>query len=105
MDALTDIIRLLRPQTVLLGGMAATGDWAVRVPPQPAPTFYLVADGHCWYRSSDIAPVELHSGDYLLSVRAENDCFLGTPDAKPVLSDDAFKARYSVDGEVRLGAG
>jgi AraC-like DNA-binding protein len=105
MDALTDIIRLLRPQTVLLGSLAATGDWAVRVPPQPAPTFYLVAEGHCWYRSGDAAPVELQAGDYLLSVRAADDCFLSAPDAKPVLSDDAFKARHSIDGEVRLGGG
>lgn len=103
MDALTDIIRLLRPQTVLLGSLAASGRWGVRVPPQPAPTFYLVTEGQCWFTSGAADPVPLTAGDYLLSVRPETDGFLSAPDVRPVLSNDAFKARHSVDGEVRLG--
>lgn len=104
MDALTDIIRLLRPQTVLLGSLAASGRWGVSVPPQPAPTFYLVTEGSCWFTSGGTEPVPLTAGDYLLSVRPESDCFLSKPEVRPVLSDDAFKARHSVDGEVRLGS-
>jgi AraC-like DNA-binding protein len=103
LDALTDIIRLLRPQTVLLGGMAASGRWGVRVPPQPGPTFYFVTEGGCWFQGEDNNLVELQQGDYVLSARPKADAFLSEPGAKTVLSDDAFKASHSVDGEIRLG--
>lgn len=104
MDALTDIIRLLRPQTVLLGGMAASGRWGVRVPPQPGPTFYFVTEGRCWFQGEDDDLVQLEQGDYVLSARPQTDAFLSEPGAKTVLSDDAFKASHSVDGEISIGA-
>ena len=102
MDALTDIIRLLRPQTVLLGTMAASGRWAVQVPPQPGPTFYFITQGHCWFRPDGGDLIELSEGDYLLSAKPLADCFFAEPGMKPILSDDAFKTRHMVDGEIRL---
>jgi hypothetical protein len=102
LDALTDIIRLLRPQTVLLGGMAASGRWGVRVPPQPGPTFYFVTEGSCWFQGEG-GLVALQQGDYLLSARPVADSFVSEPGAETVLSDDAFKASHSVDGEIRIG--
>jgi len=102
MDALTDIIRLLRPQTVLLGTMAASGRWGVQVPPQPGPTFYFVTEGQCWFHPDGGEPLALSEGDYLLSARPEADAFFGEPGVKPILSDDAFKARHTVDGEIQL---
>jgi AraC-like DNA-binding protein len=104
MDALTDMIGLLRPQSVLLGAMAASGRWGVRVPPQPGPTFYFVTQGHCWFQAGDGDPVQLHAGDYLLSARPLTDSFRSAPGAETALSDDAFKARHTIDGEIRLGA-
>lgn len=103
MDALTDIIRLLRPRTVLLGALAASGRWGVRVPPQPGPTFYFVMRGQCWFSSVDGTPVRAGEGDFILSARPVADVFLSDPDVRPELSDDAFKARHTVDGEMRLG--
>jgi AraC-like DNA-binding protein len=103
MDALTDIIQLLRPRTVLLGGMRASGRWGVRVPPQPGPTFYFVMEGGCWFRSGEGEPTELRQGDYILSPRPVSDVFVSEPGAATVLSDDAFKASHYVDGEVRVG--
>ncbi|WP_246662671.1 cupin domain-containing protein [Rhizobium sp. P44RR-XXIV] len=47
--------------------------------------------------------MELRVGDYVLSSRPMADVFLSEPTAKTVLSDEAFKAIHSVDGEVRLG--
>lgn len=105
LDALTDIIRLLRPRTVLLGGMAASGRWGVRVPPQPGPTFYFVTQGHCWFRQGSHAPVALAAGDCVLSARPVADVHYSDPEADIPLSDDAFKASHSVDGELRLGDG
>lgn len=103
MDALTDIIRLLRPRTVLLGGMAASGRWGVRVPPQPGPMFYFVTEGRCWFRAGEGDPVGLEAGDYVLCARPLEDCLLSEPGAETAFSDEAFKARHSVDGELRIG--
>lgn len=105
MDALTDIIRLLRPQTVLLGGMAAAGRWGVRVPPQPGPTFYFVTEGRCWFRQGSDTPVALEQGDYVLSARPAADIQYSEPGVEIALSDHAFKDSHSVDGELRLGDG
>jgi AraC-like DNA-binding protein len=103
LDALTDIIRLLRPQTVLLGGMAASGRWGIRVPPQPGPIFYFVTEGRCWFQGEDSGLVQLEQGDYVLSARSVADSFLSEPGEKTVLSDDAFKAAHWIDGEIRIG--
>ena len=103
MDALTDVIGLLRPETVLLGGMAGAGRWGVRVPEQPGPTFYLVTEGRCWFQAEEGDPLELGAGDYVLSARPHADSFVSEPGVKTELSDDAFKAAHWVDGEVRVG--
>src|SRR5262245_42354932 len=100
-DALTDIIGLLRPHTVLLGGMAASGEWGVRVPEQPGPTFYFVTQGACWFQAGNADPVALTQGDCVLSARPLGDAFLSAPGIETVLSDEAFKASHSVDGEIR----
>jgi len=103
MDALTDVIQLLRPQTVLLGKMAAWQRWGVQVPPQPGPTFYFVTKGRCWFREYEGELVELAEGDYVLSARPVADIFLSEPDVPVVLSDEAFKERHYVDGEIHVG--
>ena len=103
MDALTDVIRLLRPRTVLLGSMAAWGRWGVQVPPQSGPTFYFVTRGRCWFREHEGELVDLHEGDYVLSARPVADIFVSQPDVPVVLSDDAFKESHTVDGEIHVG--
>jgi AraC-like DNA-binding protein len=103
MDALTDIIRLLRPHTVLLGNMAASGRWGVRVPPQPGPTFYFVTEGRCWFQGDKGDLIELQQGDYVLSAKPLSDSFFSEPGVETVFSDAAFKASHLVDGEIRVG--
>ncbi len=103
LDALTDIVQLLRPRTVLLGSMAAAGHWGVRMPPQPGPTFYLVMEGSCWFAADGEAPVELGPGDFVLSARPQTDRSFSHPGVATAFSDAAFKASHSVDGELRLG--
>jgi AraC-like DNA-binding protein len=103
MDALTDLIELLRPRSLLLGGMAASGRWGVQVPPQPGPTFYFVIEGGCWFQADGGDPVELRQGDYVLSARPRTDSFFSAPGVETPVSDDAFKARHTIAGELRLG--
>lgn len=103
MDALADIIRLLRPKTVLLGGMAASGRWGIRVPQQPGPTFYFIIEGRCWFQADEDQPVELRQGDCVLSARSLADAFFSEPGVETDLSDEAFKASHQIDGELRVG--
>jgi AraC-like DNA-binding protein len=103
MDALTDVIRLLRPATVLLGSLSGSGQWGVRVPEQPGPTFYFVTEGRCWFQAAGTTALDLRQGDYILSARPMSDCFFSDPGAEIHLSDDGFKAAHHVDGEVRVG--
>ena len=103
MDALTDVIQLLRPQTVLLGKMAAWERWGVQVLPQSGPTFYFVTRGRCWFREHQGELTELREGDYVLSARPMADVFMSEPGVLVLLSDDAFKESHSVDGEIHIG--
>jgi AraC-like DNA-binding protein len=103
LDALSDLIRLLRPRTAFLGDMAASGRWAIRLPPQSSPMFYFVTQGRCWFRANNEEPVALQQGDCVLSARPVADLFFSEPDVEAVLSDAAFKAAHSVAGELRLG--
>lgn len=103
MDALSDLIRLLRLRTALLGNMAASGRWAIRMPVRTNPMFYFIMQGRCWFHSNNGEPVELQEGDYVLSARPLADVFFSEPGVEAVLSDAAFKAAHAVDGELRLG--
>jgi AraC-like DNA-binding protein len=103
MDALSDIVQLLRPQTILLGEMVATGRWGLRMPPQPGPVFSLMIEGRCWYLPDEGEPIELQAGDYMLSLRPCSDSFASDPDAEIVLSSDAYKQRHKVDGKLLVG--
>jgi len=103
MDPLTDVIRLLRPATVLLGSLSGSGGWGVRVPEQPGPTFYFVIEGRCWFQTEGADALELRQGDYILSARPMTDSFFSEPGVERALSDESFKAEHSVDGDVRVG--
>lgn len=103
MDAFTDVVQLLRPRTVLMGSMVAHGAWGVQVPAQPGPMLYFVTAGQCWFRAEGEEAFRVRSGDFILSARPMRDQFLSAPGERPVLSDDAFKARHMVDGEIRIG--
>lgn len=103
MDALTDVIHLLRPKTVLMGAMVASGDWGVQVPPQPGPMLYFILEGSVWFEADECDPVLLRSGDFIMSGRPLADKFFSRQGQKIILSDSDFKARHMVDGEVQIG--
>ncbi len=49
-DPLTDILRLTQATSVMAGGIAAGGRWAVHFPPPGEMKISLVAKGGCWFR-------------------------------------------------------
>ncbi|MCL6708976.1 AraC family transcriptional regulator [Pseudomonas sp. R2.Fl] len=103
MDALTDVVQLLRPRTVLMGSMAAFGDWGIQVPPQPGPMLYFIMDGETLFRTDESETTRLEAGDFVLSGNSVADCFFSRPGQNVVLSDEEFKARHLVDGEILVG--
>ncbi|MCQ4630081.1 AraC family transcriptional regulator [Shinella sp. CPCC 100929] len=103
MDAFTDVVQLLRPKTVLMGSMVAHGTWGVQLPPQPGPMLYFITAGQCWFRADGGAALQVGAGDFVLSARPVMDTFSSAPGQKTVLSDDGFKARHMVDGEIHIG--
>ncbi|MGF9694499.1 AraC family transcriptional regulator [Rhizobium sp. 0TCS1.26] len=103
MDALTDVVQLLRPKTVLMGSMAGFGDWAVQVPPQPGPMLYFVIEGNVRFRTAEGETVHLNAGDFVLSGSPTADVFFSADGQDVVLSDDDFKARHLVNGEIIVG--
>jgi AraC-like DNA-binding protein len=103
MDALTDVVQLLRPKTVLMGSMAAYGEWGVQVPVQPGPMLYFMMEGSALFRAGHGETTQLEAGDFILSGNPAADTFFSHPGQEIILSDDEFKARNSVDGEIRIG--
>jgi AraC-like DNA-binding protein len=103
MDALTDVVQLLRPKTVLMGSMVGFGEWAVQVPPQPGPMLYFMIEGEVSFRPADGETVRLDAGDFLLSGSPTADVFFSADGRDIVLSDDDFKARHLVNGEIVIG--
>ena len=103
MDPLSDLIRLLRPRTAVVGNMAASGRWAIRVPPHTSPMFYFITQGRCWFQENNDEAVALNQGDWVLSAKPIADLLFSEPDVEAVLSDDAFREAHSVGGELRVG--
>jgi AraC-type DNA-binding domain-containing proteins len=102
-DALTDVVQLLRPKTVLMGSMVAYGDWGVQVPAQPGPMLYFIMDGETLFRAGQSETIRLEAGDFVLSGQPVADRFFSRPGQNVILSDDEFKARHLVDGEIVVG--
>jgi hypothetical protein len=91
MDLLTDIVRLMRPQTVLWRTVEADGRWGMRVPYRATPRFCLVVVGHCWFVPDEGAPRLLRQGDYFLLAGKTRYCLTSDLDVMPKL--DALRRR------------
>ena len=70
-DPLSDILRLAEATSVIAGGFAAGGTWALRFPPPGQIVFAAIARGACWLRvNGQRKAVKVEEGDVgLLSGR------------------------------------
>jgi AraC-like DNA-binding protein len=91
MDLLTDIVRLMRPQTVQWRTVDAGGRWGMRVPYRETPRFCLVVIGHCWFVPDTGEPRLLRQGDYFLLAGKTRYCLTSDPEVMPKL--DALRRR------------
>jgi len=70
MDALTDVLRLLRLRTNIFLHANFCGVWAVDSSGQKKASFHVVAHGDCWLHfASAEAPIPLQAGDFLVLPR------------------------------------
>ncbi|MGF6507981.1 AraC family transcriptional regulator [Paraburkholderia sp. 32] len=114
MDLLTDIVRLMRPQSVLWRTLEEHGRWGMSVPRRDEPVFCLVVTGHCCFVPPNGPPLLMKQGDYVMlnaSSRYSLGSGLDVIPAVTALAADAGQTDYARwnDGkggdEVRLVGG
>jgi AraC-like DNA-binding protein len=66
-DPFSDVLRLTEARSVVSGGFAAGGEWALRFPPPEKIKFFAVTKGSCWLRlDGEKRPSMLEQGDVFL---------------------------------------
>jgi AraC-like DNA-binding protein len=93
MDALTALVGLLRPRTVLSKLVEGRGPWGVRYTAYGGPSFGLVLEGSCWFAPGESPPFVLETGDFVLFTATPRFTMASDPDVTPreidALSRDA----------------
>jgi len=70
MDPLSDVLALLKPQSLASGGFMVPGDMAVYFPKHQGVKCYAMLAGECWLAVEGVPdPVLLHAGDCFLLPR------------------------------------
>lgn len=101
-DPLSDVISLLKPQTVFSKGISGAGSWAVRYSDFGQPSFCAVLLGSCRLEVDGHAPITIQAGDFVLLPSTPGFTMSSFEPAMPVHIDPN---RASVQTEeVRHGA-
>jgi len=66
MDPLSDVIALLRPNSVISKPITGRGTWGVRYAAHDAPGFTIVLKGECWIAFEGQPAFRMGQGDFLL---------------------------------------
>lgn len=93
MDLLTDIVRLMQPQSVLWRTVEAAGRWGLGVPSRETPRFCLVVEGNCWYVPDEGRPLHMRKGDYFLLGGKTCYCLVSDLEVMPTLDAQRREAR------------
>ncbi|WP_255631899.1 AraC family transcriptional regulator [Caballeronia sp. dw_19] len=110
-DLFSDVLTLVGAQTVLAGGFAAGGPWALRFPAPDKIKFAALIKGACWLRvEGDEAAIRVETGDVvLLSAKRAfvlaSDLAVAPLDAKSLFFGQGKKFVTLGDGQdcVQLG--
>lgn len=86
MDLLTDIVRLMRPQSVLWRTLEEQGRWAMSVPRRDEPVFCLVVAGHCCFTPPKGPTLFMQQGDYVMLNATSRYCLGSGVDVLPTLA-------------------
>lgn len=106
MDPLSDVLALLRVQSVLSARLEGAGAWALRFPAYRHIKFGSVMEGDRWLWIDGTADViKLAPGDFYLLTDGRPYCFASTPDAPLRESIEVLPPHPDDDGVVRFGQG
>lgn len=84
-DPFSDILRLTQAQSLLTGGFAAGGRWAIRFPAPDKIKFFAVVKGHCWVSLDGLLePVRFETGDVGLLTARRGSVLASEPGVEPV---------------------
>ena len=96
-DPFSDILKFANAQSVVTGGFAAGGSWAIRFPAPDKIKFFGVVKGSCWLcLDGEEAPVSIESGDVFLLSAQRSFVLTGDLAAIPVESKSLYTANASV---------
>jgi AraC-like DNA-binding protein len=96
MDALSDVLALLKPISYAFRGLDAGKHWALRFPAGPGIKCYMVYSGACWLRFDGTdKPMHLRAGDCVLLAQAEAFRLDSDPDI-PSLDAEGFFSQVPV---------
>ncbi|PZM13706.1 AraC family transcriptional regulator [Rhizobium tubonense] len=104
-DPFSDILKFTNAQSVVSGGFAAGGSWAVRFPAPDKIKFFGLVKGRCWLSmDGEEAPVRIEEGDvFLLSAQRSfvlsSDLAAVPIDATSLFGGGASKFAEIGDGE------
>ncbi len=104
-DPFSDILRFANAQSVVSGGFAAGGPWAIRFPPPDKIKFFAIVKGCCWLAiDGEAAPARVETGDVILlaaqrSFVLASDLALAPVDAMTLFARSVSKFVKLGDGE------
>src|SRR5688500_5816756 len=100
-DPLSEVVTLLKPQTVFSKPISGAGRWAVRYADFGHPGFCTVLEGSCLLAVDGHDVVTLETGDFVLLPTTPGFTMSGFEPAKPERIDPKVAATQR--GEVRHG--
>ncbi|MGI4861386.1 MAG: AraC family transcriptional regulator [Janthinobacterium lividum] len=106
MDPLSDVLSLLKVQSVLSARFEGRGAWSMRFPPYRHIKFGGVLEGVFWlWIEGTTSPVRLEAGDFYLLTTGAAYCSATQPVLAPLDGRLIFDTHKEADGVVRYGAG
>lgn len=102
-DPLSDVLKLANVQSLVTGGFAASGQWAIRFPAPDKLKFFAAVRGACWLRvEGEGSPLRLEPGDVILLALRRNFVLASDMTVTPRGSHELFAGRsepmVAVDG-------
>jgi AraC-like DNA-binding protein len=103
MDPLSDLLALLRVESVLSARMEARGHWSMRFPAYRHIKFGGVIEGRRWIWVEGSSPTQLETGDFYLLTDGRPYCVASDPSLEPEDGVAVFSSHMGEDGVVRYG--
>jgi len=103
LDPLSDILRLLRIDSVLSSRLETRGPHAIRYPTYRHMKFGTVIEGSRWVWVDEGKPIRLEAGDFYLLTNGKSYCVASDPSLQPMDGASIFNEHIGSDGIVRYG--